>query len=78
MANRYFQQARDTVTEAVQLMYSSHTPEERVKATEKLTQAKRALSQAFADSSMAERQQLMTLQQTLYEFAEEFTPENLN
>lgn len=78
MGNKYFQQARDTITEATQLMYSSQTPEEKAEAAEMFKQAKRALSQAFADSSMAERQQLMTLQQTLYEFAEEFTPDELN
>ncbi|MFA9555863.1 DUF3813 domain-containing protein [Evansella sp. AB-rgal1] len=75
MANRYFQQARSAVEEATTAISSPHTPLDQSQATEKVKRAKQALSQAFADSSLAEREQLMELQETLYEVAEEYTSE---
>lgn len=75
MGNRYFQQARDAVNEAKQVMSQAQTSTEHEEAVKKVKRAKQALSQAFADSSMAERNQLMELQKSLYEFAEQFSPD---
>ncbi|MCD8511011.1 MAG: DUF3813 domain-containing protein [Bacillus sp. (in: Bacteria)] len=76
MANRYFQQAREAVQAAEQAISATHTPETQAEANEKINRAKQALSQAFADSNLAERDQLMDMQQTLYEMAEEFSTES--
>lgn len=75
MANKYFQQAREAVQAAEQAITATHTPEAQADANEKIKRAKQALSQAFADSSLAERDQLMDMQQTLYEMAEDFSTE---
>lgn len=75
MGNRIFQQAQDAVNEAIQIMESSHTHGNKEEAIKKIKRAKQALSQAFADSSMAERDQLMEMQKSLYEFAAEFEKE---
>ncbi|MDQ0257987.1 exonuclease VII large subunit [Evansella vedderi] len=76
MGNRIFQQAREAVQEAQNAMEATHTPQAQAEATEKINRAKQALSQAFADSSLAEREQLMQLQNSLYELSEEFTTES--
>lgn len=75
MANRYFQQAREAVEEAQSAITATHTPQTQAEANEKINRAKQALSQAFADSSLAERDQLMEMQNALYEIAEEFSTE---
>ncbi|MDG5789183.1 DUF3813 domain-containing protein [Evansella sp. AB-P1] len=75
MGNRYFQQARSAVEEATEAMSNSYTPLNQSEANEKIQRAKQALSQAFADSTLAEREQLMNLQNQLYEFSEEFSTE---
>lgn len=78
MGNPYFQRARDAVHEAKQHMQYSSTQVDKVEAMKKVKRAKQALSQAFADSSMAERDQLMEMQKSFYEFAEEFEKDFLH
>ncbi|MBU9721828.1 MULTISPECIES: DUF3813 domain-containing protein [Bacillaceae] len=76
MANRFFQEAREAVEEAQQAIQSTTTPLEQDETEQKIKRAKQAISQAYADSTLAERRQIMDLQQTLYEFAEEFSTED--
>ncbi|WP_078595267.1 DUF3813 domain-containing protein [Evansella clarkii] len=77
MGNRYFQEARDAVNEAAAAMAQTHTPLQQAAATEKIKRARQALSQAFADSTLAEREQLMDIQKSLYEISDEFLNEEL-
>ncbi|UCZ52000.1 DUF3813 domain-containing protein [Bacillus shivajii] len=76
MGNQIFQRAYQAVEEANEAMKAAHTPQAQAEATEKVRRAKQALSQAFADSSNAERAQLMELQDTFYETSEEFMTED--
>ncbi|MBM7097874.1 MULTISPECIES: DUF3813 domain-containing protein [Alteribacter] len=77
MGNRYFQQAQQAIQDAHQAMNAAHTPESLEQAYTEIHRAKQALSQAFADSSQAERQQLGEMQDELYNAAEAFSPEDL-
>jgi exonuclease VII large subunit len=77
MANQYFQQARDAIQSAQAAMNAAHTPEALNQAYAQIHRAKQALSQAFADSSMAEREQLGQMQEEFYDAAESFSPEDL-
>lgn len=75
MANQIFQRAYKAVEAANEAMKEAHTPEAQAEATEKVRRAKQALSQAFADSSVAEKEQLSELQNTFYETSEEYLTE---
>ena len=75
MGNRYFQQARSAVNEASVAISNTHTPQAQEEAVKKVKRAKQALSQAFADSSLGEREDLMEIQKSLYELSDEFMNE---
>ncbi|MBU9711486.1 DUF3813 domain-containing protein [Evansella tamaricis] len=76
MANQYFQQAREAVEAANQAVQNTTTPLEQAETVDKIKRAKQAISQAYADSSIAEREQLMELQRSFYEFTDEFMNES--
>ncbi|TMW71486.1 DUF3813 domain-containing protein [Alteribacter natronophilus] len=77
MANQQFQQAREAIEAAHTAMNAAHTPEGLEQAYNQIHRARQALSQAFADSSMAEREQLGQMQEEFYSAAESFSPEDL-